>query len=408
VLGRCAPPDQAEQSKAPGRSLVGIACAGLLLGTIAVALPSDVDFDKAINVAQSPAQLRDLLIKAQLVHPTDYFYALAYARTQPLKPRRGERSPRLHALNRALELCPGCELVHLAVARSLWELGSHAQSLVEWRAAVQLQPSLFDQTLKELARLGAKPQELAAIAAFDAAKMVTVADFLASQTTVADALAVLDEADLMGAPRIESLLTRGRLQIEANQLASAQTTLAEAHAAGVQDPRLSLLDAQLILGLKGRAGVDDAFGILDLAAIRYPFDLAVQRMRVSMVSTYGKWQAADRALDGLKLALYHATGSAFEANLMAARIRGSLGQWSVAFSEYRIALSHSPNQPSLWVEFARAAENAGRDQTAREAYSEAARLAPSDASIAEARRRLDARQVEQRKASFEHGLGGAP
>ncbi len=408
VLGRCAPPDQAEQSRVPAWSLIGVACAGLLFGAIAVALPSDVDFDKAINAAQSPAQLRDLLIRAQEIHPTDYFYALAYARTQPLKPPRGERSPRLHALNRALELCPGCELVHLAVARSLWELGSHSQSLVEWRTAVQLQPSLFDNAMEELTRLGATSQEIAAIAVFDAAKMVAVADYLAGRSQVADALAVLDEADLMGAPRTESLLTRGRLQIQANQLASAQTTVAEAHAAGIQDPRLSLLDAELVLGLKGRAGVDEAFAILDLAAIRYPLDLSVQRMRVSMVSTYAKWQAADRALDGLKLALYHAMGSAVEANLTAARIRGSLGQWSVALSEYRIALSQTPNQPALWIEFARAAEQAGRDQTAREAYSEAARLAPSDASVAEARRRLDARQTEMRRAGFEKTFGVSP
>jgi hypothetical protein len=407
VLGRCAPSPEVPRPSKAALPLVVVTCAGLLAGAIAIALPSDADFDKLLNAAHGAAQIRAVVQRARSVHPTDYFFALAYAQTEPLRSSSG-RSPRLHALNRALELCPGCDLVHIEVARSLWALGSRGQALVEWRTVLQLQPSRFEDTMKELTAAGAKAQDLAALASFDAAKMVEAANFLARRSQISDALVVLDEADLMGAPRAESLLARGHLQLQSNQLAAAQTTLAEAHAAGILDPRLSLLDAELLLAVKGRAGVDDAFAILDLAAIRYPLDLPVQRMRVSMVSQYGKWQAAERALDGFKMALYQSTGSAFEANLTSARIRGQLGQLSAALSDYRTALAQSPNEPSLWVEYAQVAENAGRDQMARDAYGEAARLAPSDASITEARRRLDARQTERRNAGREQGFGVAP
>src|SRR5262249_42062839 len=93
-----------------------------------------------------------------------------------------------------------------------------------------------------------------------------------------------------------------------------------------------------------------------------------------------------------KLALYRATGSAFEANVAAAHIKAKLGQWNLCFAEFRMALAQVSGDPTLWVEFGRTAELAGRDTTAREAYAEAARLAPTDAQIAVALRRVEARQ----------------
>ena len=52
-------------------------------------------------------------------------------------------SPRLHALNRALRLCPSCEQVHSEVGRTLWKMGLRSQALIEWRTAVEHQPMLF-------------------------------------------------------------------------------------------------------------------------------------------------------------------------------------------------------------------------------------------------------------------------
>jgi tetratricopeptide (TPR) repeat protein len=406
VMGRCSA-DQARDSRSRNKlalPLAALACAGLVFGAAAVAHSSDDNFDKLLKEAHGAEQVRTVLRRAQAVHPTDYFYALTYAKTEPLRPTGG-KSPRLHALNRALRLCPGCEFVHVEVARSLWNLGLRAQALVEWRTAVEIQPYIFSQVLNELARLGAKPQDVASVASFDARRMVEAAEFLSARGQIADALVVLDEADVMGAPRSESLLTRGRLQLQSSQVTAAQTTLAEAHAAGIQDPRLAVLDAQLVLAVKGPAGADEALAILDLAAIRYPLDLPVQRMRISFVTGYSKWQLADRAIDGLKLALYHSVGSGFEADLAAARIRSHLSQWNAALTEYRLALNQSPGEPSLWVELGEVAERAGRDSVAPDAYAEAARLAPSDKKITEAVRRLDARRNQARGSDLGQGAG---
>ena len=46
---------------------------------------------------------------------------------------------------------------------------------------------------------------------------------------------------------------------------------------------------------------------------------------------------------------------------------------------------------SLWLEFAHAAETAGRDITAREAYAQASRLLPANAEIAKSLRAVDER-----------------
>ena len=398
VLGRCHRTEGSATSPRATWAVVGVTCAGLVFGALSIAHSSDDDFDKLLKHTHGVEEARTLLRRAQTTHPTDYYYAFAYARTEPIKPTGG-RSPRLHALNRALRLCPGCDQIHAEVARTLWKVGLRSQSLVEWKVAVQSRPSTLEPTMNELWQAGAKPAELAALASFDPAKMIEAADFLANKGQLADALSILDEADLVGAPRAESLLTRCRLQTQLGQLEAAQTTLAEARAAGVQDPRMAVLEANLILANKGAGGANEAFAILDLAAARYPLDVPVQRLRISLVSAYGKWQAADRTIDGFKLALYRATGGAAEANLAAARIRARLSQWNVCFSEYRMALTQQAWDTWLWLEFGQTAEAAGRDTTAREAYAEAARLAPSDAQIAEALRRVEARQGYLRGAS---------
>jgi tetratricopeptide (TPR) repeat protein len=155
---------------------------------------------------------------------------------------------------------------------------------------------------------------------------------------------------------------------------------------------MATLEASLVLADKGAAGANEVLALLDLAATRYPLDVDVQRLRLSVVQTYAKWQAADRAIGGLTLALYHALGTAHEAHLAAARIRAQLGQWNAAFTEYRIALTEAPGEVSTWFEFGHFAEVAGRDSLAREAYSEAVRLAPSNPDLIQALRRTEARQ----------------
>jgi tetratricopeptide (TPR) repeat protein len=107
------------------------------------------------------------------------------------------------------------------------------------------------------------------------------------------------------------------------------------------------------------------------------------------VTHYEKWTAVARSIEGFKQALYHTHGSATEAHVASARIDARLGRWQSAIGEYRIALADNPSDVTLWMEFGQQAAAFGRDATAREAYSEAARLSPSNPEIAAARRRLD-------------------
>ena len=121
---------------------------------------------------------------------------------EPLRGPAGQPSPRLHALNQALLLCPGCEAVHLEVGQNLWALGMRRQALLEYRSAVTLQPTLFRQVLGELFAKGARPEELASIATFQPARMIDVARFLSAAGRVADAIVVLGQAETVRcAPR---------------------------------------------------------------------------------------------------------------------------------------------------------------------------------------------------------------
>jgi tetratricopeptide (TPR) repeat protein len=245
--------------------------------------------------------------------------------------------------------------------------------------------------MREVLAAGAAPADLAAAVAFDPKLLIEVAEFVASQGRSADAFAVLDQADELGAPRADSLLARARLQIDRADYAGARQTLAAAHAKAGPDPRITLVEARLLLAT-GSDGADQALRILDAAAAQYPFDLAIQRTRVELVMRFSKWQAADRAVEGLKQALYQANGAAGEAHVAAARIKSRMSRWTAALGEYRIALADNPNDVALWIEFGHAAEQAGRDTIAREAFGEAARLSPSNSEIGASLRRLDERQ----------------
>ena len=124
--------------------------------------------------------------------------------------------------------------------------------------------------------------------------------------------------------------------------------------------------------------------------------MQVQSERIELVVTYKKWQAAERSLEGLKQALYKAAGTATGAHVWAARIAGELGRWTNALGEYRIALADSPNDVALWGEFARAAMSAGRDETAREALAQAARLSPNNPEIIAAQQAVNERLARLR------------
>ncbi|HVZ71744.1 MAG TPA: O-antigen ligase family protein [Polyangia bacterium] len=388
LLGRCHSEERAARRWRGGVAVV-VAAAGIVIGAGSLCLASSDNFDMLVKHARNGREAQELLRRAQEIHPTDYFYALSYANSLPLRAAQGGPSPRLHGLNRALLRCPSCEEVHLAVARSLWQLRRRQQSLGEWTKAVQLDSGIFARTLIELHRIGATPEEMAAVASFDANSMLLVANFLADLNLPRDAVKVLDQADAMYAPGPETLITRARLSLQTGQIEAAKTTLAEIRSAGIQDARIAVLDARLQLAAKGDAGAEEALSTLDAAAARYPLDVEVQRERLELVTRFQKWQVADRAVEGLKVALYHAQGQATEAHLASARIHARLRHWTQSFNEYRIALVSDPGNGAEWMEFGRTAEEAGRLPVAREAYAEAARVMPNDPSVVAAIRRID-------------------
>jgi tetratricopeptide (TPR) repeat protein len=377
-------------------SATALVCLAFGFGSVAHA--SYDDFDALLRAARPGVERRELLVRAQHTHPTDYFYVLAYAQLQPMAVPAGGPSPRLRALNRALRLCPSCEQVHQEIARSLWHVGRRRQALLEWRTTVDLQPLVFAPALGELFAAGAKPEELTAIATTNPARIVEVAAFLGNNGHVADAFTALDQADALGAPTSERMLMRARLQVQSHQTDAARATLTSARQAGTDDPRLGVLEAQLLLDTKGAAGADDALAILDAAASRYPHDLAIQRMRMKVILNHEKWKAAARALDGFKLALYQAQGSAAEAHAAGAQIEARLGRIGAAMTGYRAALADDPMNVTLWMEFGRTAETGGRYSTAFEAYSRAALLSPKNPQIEAALQGLQQRNAALRGA----------
>jgi tetratricopeptide (TPR) repeat protein len=105
-------------------------------------------------------------------------------------------------------------------------------------------------------------------------------------------------------------------------------------------------------------------------------------------SSYHKWTAAARAMEGFNRALYARDGLATEGHVASARILSQLGRSSDAIGEYRIALADQPTNVPLWMELGQAAESAGRLETARDAYATSARLSPNNSDVTRALQRL--------------------
>jgi tetratricopeptide (TPR) repeat protein len=382
---------------------------GLVIGVASVAHASYDNFDDLLKRNAPPDQKKALLWRAQRVHPLDYYYPLMYARFEPLRAPTGTPSPRFRALNRALSLCPGCETVHEEVARDLWALGLRGQALLEWRSAIELQPRLLVPAMSELLAAGANAEELASLAASEPPRMVEVAAFLGSTSHVEAAFRVLSQAEALGLADSRLLLTRAKLELQAGKLDDAQRTLARVHSQGIRSASLAVLDAQLRAARGGDQNEKEALEILDRAAAQYPLDLPVQQMRLDLVTRFQKWQTVDRALDGYKQALFQSRGSATEAHLAAARIYSRLERWTSALEEYRIALSEEASNVSLWMEYGKAAEAAGRYPTAQEAYFEAERLSPADPGVVAAIKALDVRGKRSRAEDGSPvGSGNAP
>jgi tetratricopeptide (TPR) repeat protein len=396
LLGRLKAPEPPARITRARWGIAATAAACAVLGAAATAHRSNDDFDAMLKHVQSSDARRALLARAEQTHPLDYLYALGQARLLPLKGDPGVPSPRFQELNRALRLCPRCETAHVEVARNLWKLGLRRQALLEWRTAVDIQPAVFNTALPELLTAGAKPEEVAAVTSTDVWRMLQLVSLLASRERVKEAFVVLDQADALGAERGEVLLARAALQMKVGQLEAAGASVAVAVNLGLQDPRLAVLRARLLIAEKHAEGADAALAILEQAAARNPSDMDVQQQRIDLIVEYRKWNLASRALEGYKLALFRRYGSATYAHVYGARIEGQLGHWNRSLDEYRIALADRATDVPLWVEYAHAAENAGRDSIARDAYAHAAHLSPGSPDVVKAQQALEARAVRLR------------
>ncbi len=160
---------------------------------------------------------------------------------------------------------------------------------------------------------------------------------------------------------------------------------------------------------EGADGADAALAVLDAAAARTPLDVRVQSERVELVTTYKKWRAAERSVEGLKQALYESGGSA---TARARRqTRASTAEWArlgqragrvpdragrSARTTWRSGSStgRRPSPPDTW-----------RDGAVRR-YAQAARLSPNSPDIVAAQRALEQRRADLRALTI--GGAGAP
>lgn len=373
------------------RPRVTAVCAGAIIaigiGAVSSTQASAADFDAQLGKAGTPQARHQIALLAQEAHPVDYLYVLAQAYAEPVAPPgAGASSPRLHALNHALLLCPRCPEVHVAVARTLWTLGRHAQALGEWRAAIKTRGSLFETSLEEVWTLQGRPDELALLPESDPERLVATISFLAEKNQRPYARKLLPLAIDAGAPPFDILLLGAKLDIDDGLTDEGLKKLAAAQKLRPQDAGAFLLQGEANL----HAGaVDKALQALDLGIGMNPDDLPLQRKRLQVIMEHQKWHLAEQAMAGLETALHQAQQPTVELHLAAARFHAALRNYNKAGSEYNLALMQDHDNVAVWTELARLWESAGREGPALEAYREAHMIAPADPTTFAAIERIE-------------------
>ena len=388
VLGRTR--DVAARAPSPRLSAGAwaLALVAVLIGGASVAHASASDFDQLVEKAPLKAPKREMALRAQAVHPVDYFYALAQAAAEPIAPDATGRSPRLHALNHALLLCPRCPAVHAAVAGTMWALGKRGQALLEWHAAVEARPVFFETVMVAAVTAGARPEEIAVIAGGDPERLIKTASFQVSLGQTAAARTLLALANDAGAPAQQVLVIKAGLDLAAGANEEALKSLAVARKLAPQDPRVAYLLGEANLRV-GR--VDEALQELDAGIGMNPQDLSLLRSRLALVMSQRKWFLAKNALAALEVGLTEARLPTTEVHLAAARYYATLRDSEKAGSEYNLALAQEPGNAGAWIEMAALWEGAGKMAMALEAYRQANTISPGNAEVKAAIDRLTAR-----------------
>jgi Flp pilus assembly protein TadD/O-antigen ligase len=385
VLGRGVGVGERVMSSYPKRAIFAVCALAIVVGTSSLVHAGFEDVDALLEKA-TPPRRRELALRAQAAHPVDYFYVLAEAASVPIKPDSQGRSPRLHALNHALALCPNCPEVHSAVASTLWALGKRSQALTEWRTAVAILPLLYIPTLERAWGAGARPGELGIIAGSSADRLVRGASFLISRGQPEGAREVLVMASEAGAPKQEVLLITAGLDIQAGKTDEALRVLAEVRNGAPQDTRPFPLMADAYL----RAGHDDqALATLDAGIGMNPHDLSMLRRRVEIILALKKWHLATNALAGLEAGLAEARQPTAELHLATARYYSGLRDYAKAGSEYNLFLMQEPGNTMVWIELASLWEACGRVADALYTYRQASMAAPGNPTVLASIQRLE-------------------
>ena len=383
VFGRQISAAQAAPPSRANAIYAALAGSSALAGIALLLLPSARDFDSLLVKAHTIEMAR----AAVDAHPTDYAYVLAQAMAEPLLGPGKSSSPRLQLLNRAMILCPQCAGAHREAARNLWRLGRRQQSLAEWKTTLTLARSALWSALDELSKSGAKPDELAALA--DDQTRFDVCGFLVGRGLVGTA-----RATLFAAPdhkTVDFNLVRTSIALAENDLVQAREASQAALSAAPSDPRTALAAADVEV----RAGnADVALGILRNGLRFVPASVDLNRKVLSLLMQTERWEAIDRALDGVHAALMQHGAPTTEVNIAAAGVFERRGQFRRAVSEYRAALIQSPESVGLLLSLARVVEETGDTTAAQDAYTDVLRREPTnaDAQTALARFRRDREQ----------------
>jgi tetratricopeptide (TPR) repeat protein len=369
------------ETPAPSRrtmAVAGFAAAAVLVGIALLCSRSTRDFDALL---QSPfrADRPKLAQEASRAHPTDYVYALAEARLEPTD--LASASNRLRMLNRAIILCPQCGGAHIEAARDLWRLGRRQQALLEWRTVLALQPAQLPSAVDELARAGAKPTELMALA--DAHNRHDLSRLLLGRGMIDAARQML--ATSTDQDGVEFHLVAAQIALQAKDLPAARAASKQALTAAPRDPRGFLMAAEVESRANDR---DKAIQILTDGLRIEPMNVELNRKLLGLLMQTEKWRAIDGALADLRRALSQSGASMTEANLAAASIFEHRGQFQRALAEYQAVVASNPENPGLLLALAHAAEQAGSVTVAIDAYNAVLRLAPDQAEARAALARI--------------------